>query len=518
MNRAAIYARYSSDNQREESIDAQIRAIREYADKNGYQIVKIYTDEAKSATTDNRPGFLQMIRDSSLGIFQAVIVHKLDRFSRDRYDSAFYKKTLKKNGVKLISVLENLDDSPESIILESVLEGMAEYYSKNLAREVMKGLKENALSAKHNGGIPPLGYDVDKNLNYIINENEAESIRYIFNLYLSGYGYRLIAQKLNNKGQRTKLGRLFTKNSIRDILLNEKYTGTYVYNKRLSKKNNHKYKDPDKIIKIENAIPAIVSKEDFQKVQIKINKNRREPRMEKKNYYLLTGKLECGECGSSYVGGGYTYNGSRTMKHYMYTCVGRKKNGSCNNKPVRKDYIESYVIEKLKEKIFNDKAIEQIAINLESKVKSLVSESEQKKKYLMEQEKQTQSKIDKAFDMYFGNLISKEQSAEKINELDEQLKDIKNRIEFIEQYDYSWVDKEKIITYLKVSKSNIESGKPSLQRKVIEVFVDKIKIYPDRIDSRFKIEVPDSDKVGGDKPCLTISLSITKKELQLYKF
>jgi site-specific DNA recombinase len=176
MIRAAAYARYSSDNQREESIDAQLRAIREYCDRNGIRLVKIYTDEARSATTDDRPGFLQMIQDSALGLFDAVIVHKLDRFSRDRYDSAFYKRQLKKNGVRLISVLENLDDSPESIILESVLEGMAEYYSRNLAREVMKGMKETALQCKHTGGKPPLGYDVAPDGTYVINEQEAKAV------------------------------------------------------------------------------------------------------------------------------------------------------------------------------------------------------------------------------------------------------------------------------------------------------------------------------------------------------
>ena len=136
--KAAIYARYSSDNQREESIAAQIRAIKEFAQKEDIQVVKIYTDEAKSATTDNRPNFLKMVKESELGLFDCVIVHKLDRFSRNRYDSAFYKKKLKDNNVQLISVLEHLDNSAESIILESVLEGMAEYYSVNLSREVMK--------------------------------------------------------------------------------------------------------------------------------------------------------------------------------------------------------------------------------------------------------------------------------------------------------------------------------------------------------------------------------------------
>ncbi len=131
---AAAYARFSSDNQREESIDAQLYIIREYAAKNGYQIIREYTDEAKSARTDNRPSFLSMIRDATMGLFDVIIVHKLDRFSRDRYDFAYYKRALKKAGVRLISVTERLDDSPESVMMESLLEGMAEYYSRNLAR------------------------------------------------------------------------------------------------------------------------------------------------------------------------------------------------------------------------------------------------------------------------------------------------------------------------------------------------------------------------------------------------
>ena len=141
IHRVAQYARFSSDNQRTESIDAQLRAMNQFCKQQHWQVVATYTDEARSATTDNRPQFQQMIADSGKGIFDIVLVHKLDRFSRDRYDSAIYKKRLKKNNVQLCSVLERIDDSPESIMMESVLEGMAEYYSRNLGREVMKGMK-----------------------------------------------------------------------------------------------------------------------------------------------------------------------------------------------------------------------------------------------------------------------------------------------------------------------------------------------------------------------------------------
>lgn len=200
-------------------------------------------------------------------------VYALAIFSRDKYDSTTYKRKLKKNGIKLLSVTENLDGSPESIILESLLEGMAEYYSKNLAREVMKGMKENAYQCKHTGGIPPLGFDIDPvTKKYVINEAEAKAVREIFSLYLDGYGYRKMIPILNQKGYKTKRGNTFGKNSIHELLRNEKYAGTYVFNRTASKdafgvRNGHQDKDDDSIIRVEGGVPSIISKEDFQKAQ-----------------------------------------------------------------------------------------------------------------------------------------------------------------------------------------------------------------------------------------------------------
>ena len=137
---AVIYARYSSDNQREESIEGQIRECTAYAEKNGITIVKHYIDRALSAKTDNRPEFQQMIKDSEKRLFDIVLVWKLDRFARNRYDSARYKTQLKRNGVKLVSATEVISAGPEGIILESVLEGYAEYYSADLSEKVVRGM------------------------------------------------------------------------------------------------------------------------------------------------------------------------------------------------------------------------------------------------------------------------------------------------------------------------------------------------------------------------------------------
>jgi len=163
-----IYARYSSEGQREESIEGQIRECLEYCQRNGITILQNYIDRAFSAKTDNRPDFLRMVRDSTKGLFEVVVVWKLDRFARNRYDSAHYKAALKKNGVRVLSAKENIADGPEGIILESMLEGMAEYYSAELSEKVIRGHTENALKCKYNGGTPTFGYTIT-----LIDEPEA---------------------------------------------------------------------------------------------------------------------------------------------------------------------------------------------------------------------------------------------------------------------------------------------------------------------------------------------------------
>ena len=264
-NRAALYARFSSDNQRSESIDAQVRAMTAYCAQRHISIVETYIDEAKSATTDRRPSFQRMIADSSLHTFNILLVHKLDRFARNRYDSAVYKRELKKNGVTVYSVLENLDNSPESIMMESVREGMSEYYSQNLAREVMKGMRETALQCKHTGGKPPLGYDVDPaTRKLIINPQEAETVKLIFSMYGEGCGYSEILTALHDMGYMTKNGNEFQKNSLYSILTNPKYQGMYVFNRSSAKsaegtRNTHLLKDSKDIITVDGGVPQIVA-------------------------------------------------------------------------------------------------------------------------------------------------------------------------------------------------------------------------------------------------------------------
>lgn len=373
-NRAALYARFSSDNQRSESIDAQIRAMTAYCAQRHISIVETYIDEAKSATTDRRPSFQQMISDSGLHSFNIVLVHKLDRFARNRYDSAVYKRELKKNGVTVYSVLENLDNSPESIMMESVLEGMSEYYSQNLAREVMKGMRETALQCKHTGGKPPLGYDVDPvSRKLVVNPQEAEAVKLIFQMYSEGCGYSEILTVLHGKGYQTKNGKEFQKNSLYSILTNPKYQGIYVFNRSSAKsitgtRNTHLLKDSENIITVEGGVPQIVDEETFTQVQRRIDSHKHTGgRANAKTNYLLSGKVYCMECGRAMVGN-TRYSGRNKERYVTYRCPSKRY--SCSNKEINQEYLERYIVALLEKLIFNPAAMREIVKKIEEKSSS----------------------------------------------------------------------------------------------------------------------------------------------------
>jgi len=295
----------------------------------------------------------EMIKASETGMFDTIIVHKLDRFARSKYDSAIYKQKLKVNNVRLVSVTENLDGTPESIILESVLEAMAEYYSKNLAREIMKGNMENAKKSVHCGGIPPLGFDIiDKKL--VVNEHEAEAVKIIFKMYADGEGYTSIINTLNAKGYKTKVGRPFGKNSLFEILRNEKYRGVYTYNKSSKKTakgtyNRHAYKDDSEVIRIENGCPRIVSDELFNRARKRQCENQREVSTNRnRQKYLLSGLVFCGKCNSPMHA-----NRRRKESQLTFRCNRKSQTIQCNSKEINMSYLEEYVLDELQKNIFS---------------------------------------------------------------------------------------------------------------------------------------------------------------------
>lgn len=348
--RAAIYARYSSHSQRDVSIDQQVKACREFALQNSIEIVEIYEDRAVTGTNDRRPGFQKMIKDAEKSEWNYVIVYSLDRFARDRYDSAVYKRQLKSCGVKVLSAMENISDDPSGILMESVLEGLAEYYSKELSRKIRRGMADNASKCMVNGSLP-LGYVRGEDGRYAIDEAEAEIVRYVYRKIRDGRRMADLIAELNLRGIRTKTGSPWTHSSFNRLLSNERYTGVYIYGD----------------VRIPGGVPQIIPQALYDAVQhtIHTKKNPRtdpslpQRRRQENGIYYLTGKLFCGHCHSPMVGvSGRSKNGPL---YFYYACKGKKLERNCKKQNVNRDRIEYTIAAALKDAMFTDKAIATLA-------------------------------------------------------------------------------------------------------------------------------------------------------------
>ncbi len=477
--RAVIYARYSSDNQRTESITAQISAINTFALQNKYTIVNTYIDEAVSARSDNRPAFQQMIKDSKTNAFDFIIVHKLDRFSRDRYDSAIYKHKLKENNVRLLSVVERLDDSPESILMESVIEGMSEYYSKNLAREVMKGLNENAKSCRHTGGKPPFGFDIDKEKHYIINEREADAVRMIFSMYAGGHSYKDIEVWLLDNNFKTKYDKPFTNTSLNVLLQNEKYIGTYIYGKTKQTKKNGVRVDvknaKEDMIIIENGVPQIVEDEIFNLVQIKLKENKANNSRRcgrAKQEYLFTGLLECGHCGGNMTGRS-SFSGRNKALHVTYGCSTRYKTKGCKKKDVNKERLEESILEHLEKEVFTDKFIDSFAQKVLQAYEFRKNKTLANVDVLKKQLKDIDSQIDNIVNVVASTGMMSKSFQDKLSKLENDKEHLVGEIEIAKNKDNFGYSIEEITNFLQLGK-NLSSKPFEEQKIIVETFIEKI--------------------------------------------
>ena len=478
---AAAYARYSSDNQRDESIDAQLRAIHEYADKHGIIIVCEYIDRAKSGTNDDRENFQRMLYDSKFQEFSMLLVHKLDRFARNRHQSAIHRNELKQNGVRVVSVLEAFDDSPESDLLEGFLETLNDYYSKNLSREVMKGLKENALACKHTGGWAPLGYKVGADKRLEIDPDEAPYVKFIFKSIAEGWTYSEVIAELNKMGAKTRTGKTFGKNSIYSILRNEKYTGVYMFNQSTSKdirgkRNSHTKKDAADIIRIEGGVPAIIDKELFNAVQVVLDNRRPLDRTKPfaKEVYLLSGKVYCAKCGNTYCGNRMYKNNKLYVK---YKCNTRSNRGStcCDNKDINRDSLERFVLNLLSEVLFNKERIPAVIEQYNMLVRENSDSGKEEQKAMKRRIKEVERRISNLVAVIeeTGSMALTSQLNAKEKEqamLIQQLNEMERKNEQIE------ISSEQIERFFKRAKFMLAQGELPKLKHLINLFVERIEI------------------------------------------
>ena len=297
---AVIYARYSSVKQDEMSIEAQVRACREYAASKGYRVIKVYSDEAisgKGTKTAQRKQYQAMLKDSAKQQFEIILVHKYDRVARNVGEHVNLEMRLSENGVSLIAVAQDFGFSKEAKIMKTLMWSLSEYYIDNLSEEVKKGHKEIALRGKHNGGYAPFGYDV-VNQEYVINSTEAEYVKKMFYCAVHKLGFTDLINEMELNSIFGKRGKPIKYPQIYEILRNEKYTGVYAYSPQEEPVRALRRTKPN-AIKIENALPKIIDKTLFDEVQSIMNERKQTG---VKSDYLCSGLVYCGHCGAKMYG------------------------------------------------------------------------------------------------------------------------------------------------------------------------------------------------------------------------
>ena len=474
IRRAAIYGRYSSHTQKDTSIEQQFLEIRKFCKDNNIHIVAEYADRGISGTTDERPEFQRMMKDAAKGKFNTLVCWKVDRFARNRYDSAMYKARLKKAGVKVLYSKEYIPDGPEGILLEAMLEGAAEYYSANLAQNIKRGQEANAREGKITNGALPLGYQKSADLRYEIEPVGADIVRKIFRMYADGISAVEICETLNAAGHRTKLGKPFGKNSLRGILKNERYTGTYIYGD----------------MRIEGGIPAIVDKETFEKAQRQLSIHAESPAAGKDIQYLLTGKLFCGHCQESMIG--MSGNGKCGGKYAYYSCANKRRGDkSCDKKNVRKEDIETVVVARTLDYILTDEAIEKIA---EAAVRLQEAERDTS---ALDGLKSRLKEVENGLKNYLRAIekgIFNDTTAERMRELEEEKGNLLCLIADAE-IEQPMITKDQIMYTLDRFRQGDPSD-PDFAEKIIDIFIRKIYLYD---DNRLKIVYTYNDQISEDE-------------------
>ncbi len=349
MKKAVIYARFSSEHQHQESIEAQVAECREYCAKKGYMVVKVYADRALSGTeTTKRDSYNAMLADARKGLYDVVVFHKIDRNARNEVDYYRFKAALLALGLTYEYVAQPIDATPEGQFMEAIMVGQAAYYSRNLSKETKLKALPFAHKSSFLGGVPPYGYKIDGK-RYVIDETEAPAVRILFAGYLAGKSYARILDDIHAAGYRTRKGRLFTKTALHDMLRNSRYCGTYTYNKVIKlpngKRNSHST-NQDMVVN-RGSIPAIVSESDYARVQVLMDQRRHRPgAFSAKREYLLSGKIRCGVCGKAFIG--RTDRNYKTHKEYhYYQCSSKRLHGHkevCDNIRLRADETEEAVI------------------------------------------------------------------------------------------------------------------------------------------------------------------------------
>lgn len=465
---AICYYRYSSDAQRDVSIVQQKDAAHEYAEHHGYHIIKEYDDPAYSGTRDDRPAFQLMLYEVEKLRPAYLILWKTDRLSRDRIDAVMAKKRLRECGVKIVYVAESIPDDDEAtqILMESIYEAMAASFIVSHRKNVVRGMTYNAENAFYNG-VKMLGYVGEVDHKYEIDQATAPTVRRIFKEYTEGVPMQKICDSLNNAGQKTVRGNKFTVNSLRNILVNRAYIGEYKFGKTL----------------IPDGMPRLIDDETFQKAQAKLEANKRggkgaikklHPEIEIEDYWL-TGKICCGLCGGTMQGvSGTSRSGSL---YYYYSCINYRKH-TCTLKYQRKELMEKIVLYILDD-LINDPALRiMIAEKCYAYHQAQNDDNGAYEASIRAQLKDVEGKLNNLVKAIEAGIFNST-TAERMNVLENQKSMLNDALLAEQNRKKCDLTLNTIVKFLSSLVGDINN--PDTRRRLLEFFIDKIYVYPDKM-------------------------------------
>lgn len=456
---AVVYARYSSHSQGEQSIEGQLSEAHKYAAAHGYTIVHEYVDRAKSGRSDNREEFQKMLKDTAKRQFDVIILWKVDRFGRNREEITFNKHRCKKNGVRVEYIAETIPNTPEGVILESVLEGFAEYYSLQLSQNIRRGQAESAEKCQSTGGNRPMGYLTGPDKRFILDPDTAPTVKMIFDMYAAGQTVTEIITYLNDMGLHNRKGKKFTKNSLYAILNNEKYTGVYIYKDK----------------RIEGGMPRIVDDETFWKVQELLKTNKRAPAHKwSKADYILTDKLFCGKCSSGMIGESGT---SKTgAKHNYYICSKRKRERACDKKAVKQALIEDLVIQTTID-LLNDDELLEFLIENTWQFYNAQDETQEELEALKRQLEQTEAAIENLIRAIEAGILNSA-TKKRMDELEAQQKDLITAIADREIARNFHITREYVDFFFRQFRDKDYTDR-ECQKQLVATFVNSVFVFDD---------------------------------------
>ena len=499
---AALYARVSSDRQDVDlSVAAQMRALREYASRNGYLVVREFVDEAESGRIADRPQFRRMIDEAgkSNAPFQEILVWKFSRFTRKREHAVAFKSMLRRKGVRVVSITEHADDTPTGKLMEAIIESVDEFYSENLAEEVKRGMREAASRGYWMGSRTPYGYNrvmvpdgAKKRPTLELDEDAAPVVRRIFDLAEAGTGMLKITRILNDEGIASPTGKLWSKNGVHFILRNEVYTGTLVW--------GVKGKDKAEPVRIEKAFPAIVAKAQFRRVN-KLMHSRAPKRTHPRRVgstYLLSGLVKCHKCKRALSG-----QDAKSGQFAYYVCQSLIKQGSgaCDSPRLNARRFEELVVEKIRTNILTEGSITQLVKVVDEEMDGIAAEQRKRLETVETELEEVKRKLARVWHFIENSDIEMADASDRIREHRERQERLEEaaaeaRAILAERREVL-DDVETIAAYAREMRDFLVESELTERRAFIESFVKEIVVTPDDALLRYTVPMPEDSMIPG---------------------